>query len=64
MPARKPAEPVGLSGAMADDMLVELVGQDYGMVRHGDTCHDSGSILFLLKNISDWRYDTTIEGRS
>ena len=49
---------------MADDMLVELVGQDYGMVRHGDTCHDSGSILFLLKNISDWRYDTTIEGRS
>lgn len=31
-PARKPAEPVGSAGAIQDDMLVELVGQDYGMV--------------------------------
>lgn len=30
---RKPVEPVGAAGAMEDDMLVELVGQDYGMVR-------------------------------
>ena len=27
-----PAEPPGSAGAMPDDILIELVGQDYGMV--------------------------------
>lgn len=29
-------EPVGAAGAVEDDILMELVGQDYGMVRFRD----------------------------
>lgn len=28
-----PSQPVGLAGAMEDDMLIQLVGQDYRLVR-------------------------------
>lgn len=31
-PASKPVEPVGASGAVDDELLMKLVGQDYGMV--------------------------------
>lgn len=33
VPAGKPAEPVGAAGAVEDELLMEIVGQDYGMVR-------------------------------
>lgn len=44
-PARKAAEPVGAAGGMQDDMLLELVGQDYGMVMRGNIyLHESRAI--------------------
>ncbi|CAM9527110.1 unnamed protein product [Scytosiphon promiscuus] len=53
--ARKPAEPVGAAGAMEDDILLELVGQDYGMMALLRNDKFKGLIV-LLRNLppEDW----------
>ncbi|CAM9794546.1 unnamed protein product [Pylaiella littoralis] len=53
--ARRPVEPVGAPGAMEDDILMELVGQDYGMMALLRNDKFKGLIV-LLRNVppNEW----------
>ncbi|CAM9809208.1 unnamed protein product [Ectocarpus fasciculatus] len=48
--ARKPPEPAGASGAMEDELLAQLVGQDYGMLALLRNDKFKGLIV-LLRNL-------------